>query len=156
MEVERRNFMKFKRIVSSLLISTMLFSSSVFANEIPIQDYQAEVIRRMIAAEDFSNLEKEESDFGVSALRETIDFTDNLGSIENILSEQSEVGELQILEDADIIENEASDNTIGIQPFLSNSYYWNYRTAVFEPSRMSSTSDIDIVWDRYQQPGNQG
>ncbi len=148
--------MKFKKIVSSLIVSTMLFSPiiSVSANEITMHDFQDEAIQEIVNMADFPTI-KDEFNLGG---RKTTKFADTLTPIQGEMLDPMVVGELQITE-TDVVENISSEDTIedniGIAPMLSNRYYWNYETAYFEPSEMQATTDIDIVWNRYQ-PGNEG
>lgn len=116
--------MKFKKIVSSLIVSTMIFSSiiSASANKITTYDFQDKAIQEIVNMEEFPTT-----------------FSDTPAPIQGELLEPTVVGELQITE-TDIVENASYENTIqdniGISPMLNNKYYWNYKTAYFEPSEM--------------------
>ena len=148
--------MKFKKIVSALIVPTMVLSSIVpaFANEITTHNFQDEAIQEIVNLADFPTTKDQ---INLDA-RKVKNFADTLTPIQGELLNPTVVGELQITE-ADVVGNASSEDTsetnIGISPMLINSYFWNYRTAYFEPSKMQATTDIDIVWDRYQ-PGNEG
>ncbi|GAB6085028.1 hypothetical protein [Alkaliphilus crotonatoxidans] len=149
--------MKFKKALYVMLILTMVFCTgfSVSANEISAQEHNIDTIQETTVSENFNTLEKTKRSINLNNHFENgASFTDNLNPIQGKILEPTVVDELQISESTDALEEETPEVTKPISPLLTNSYYWNYRTAYFQPSTMTATDDIDIVWNRYQ-PGNE-
>lgn len=162
--------------LSIFLIATMVVSTSfsVLGNEIPTEEYpaidlpeEAEDVDTYDDYEDFDNYEElQESEdldileslqyddysvfqksFQTSFNNFATNYNDNFEPIQDVIPEEIISENIEITEETVYDGEDLTD--VGITPYLSNRYYWNFKTAAFEPSKMESTTDIDIVWDRY-------